>query len=100
MNPIQGLSTARSSLPLPPAGPNAARPDGVDFKQMLMESINDVNSMQLQADKAVESLMTGGDVDPAEVLTAVQKADLGFRLMLQMRNKVMAAYQEIKDIRV
>jgi flagellar hook-basal body complex protein FliE len=44
--------------------------------------------------------MTGGDVDPAAVLTAVQKADLAFRMMMQMRNKVMQAYQEVKDIRI
>ena len=42
--------------------------------------------------------MTGGDVDPASVLTAVEKADLAFRMMLQMRNKVMQVYQEVKDI--
>jgi len=70
------------------------------FKDMLLNSIQDVNTMQQEADKAVETLMTGGDADPAEVLTAVQKADLAFRLMMQMRNKMMQVYQEIKEIRV
>jgi len=56
--------------------------------------------MQQQADKAVETLMTGGEVEPAEVMTAVQKADLAFRMMMQMRNKMMQVYQEVKDIRV
>jgi flagellar hook-basal body complex protein FliE len=70
------------------------------FKDFLLKSINDVNSAQQQADKAVETLMTGGDVDPAAVLTAVEKADLAFRMMMQMRNKVMTTYQEIKDIRI
>ena len=44
--------------------------------------------------------MSGGEVDPAAVMTAVQKADLAFRMMMQMRNKMMAAYQEVKDIRI
>ena len=44
--------------------------------------------------------MTGGDVDPASVLTAVEKADLAFRMMMQMRNKVMQVYQEVRDIRI
>ena len=70
------------------------------FKDMLLDSIQDVNSMQQQADSAVEMMMTGGEVNPAEVLTAVQKADLAFRLMMQMRNKMMQVYQEVKDIRV
>lgn len=79
---------------------NESGADGSSFKNMLLQSINDVNSMQQQADLAVETIMTGGDVDPASVLTAVQKADLAFRMMMQMRNKMMQVYQEIKDIRI
>jgi flagellar hook-basal body complex protein FliE len=70
------------------------------FKNLLLEAIDQVNAMQQGADRAVEQLMTGGDVSPAEVLTAVQKADLSFRMMLQIRNKLVQAYQEIKDIRI
>ena len=44
--------------------------------------------------------MTGGDVNAAEVLTAVQKADLSFRMMTQIRNKLVEAYQEVKEIRI
>ena len=71
-----------------------------DIKAQGLTSIGDVNSMQMQADQAGETLMTGGDADPAAVLTAVQKADLAFRMMMQMRNKVMQVYQEVKDIRI
>jgi flagellar hook-basal body complex protein FliE len=56
--------------------------------------------MQQAADQAVEKLATGGDVNPAEVLTAVQKADIAFRMMMQMRNKIVSAYQEVQNIRV
>lgn len=70
------------------------------FKDLLVESIEHVNTMQQDADAAVETLMTGGDINPAEVLTAVQKADMSFRMMQQVRNKLVQAYQEIKDIRI
>jgi flagellar hook-basal body complex protein FliE len=70
------------------------------FKDFLLEALDQVNAMQQQADQAVEQLMTGGDVNPAEVLTAVQKADLSFRMMLQVRNKLVQAFQEIKEIRI
>ena len=73
---------------------------GDSFKNMLFDSIQQVNSMQLEADQAVEQMFTGGDVNPAEVLTAVQKADLAFRLTMQMRNKLMEVYQEVRDIRI
>jgi flagellar hook-basal body complex protein FliE len=73
---------------------------GPSFKDMLVDSIQEVNTAQLEADKAVENLFTGGDANPAEVLTAVQKADLAFRMMMQVRNKLVQAYQEVKDIRI
>src|SRR5262249_35480295 len=70
--------------------------DGPTFKDYLLDSIKQVNSMQQDADRAVETLFTGGDVNPAEVLTAVQKADLAFRTVMQIRNKLVAAYEEIQ----
>ena len=100
MNTI-GTSPITSPQPPSPGGPVGLQGDKAEsFKDMLLDSIRDVNSMQQNASKAVETLMTGGDADPAEVLTAVQKADLTFRLMMQMRNKMMQVYQEVRDIRV
>lgn len=99
MNSIQSTYVSPSTLL---SSSSTARPEaaGASFKDYLLKSINDVNSMQSQADQAVETMMTGGDADPAAVLTAVQKADLAFRMMMQMRNKVMQVYQEVKDIRI
>jgi flagellar hook-basal body complex protein FliE len=78
----------------------AQQTEGASFKNLLLESINDVNALQQDADRAVEGLFTGEDVNPAEVLTAVQKADLAFRMMMQIRNKLVAAYDEVKNIRI
>lgn len=79
----------------------AAAADGKgSFKDFLLNSINEVNTMQQDANKAVETLATGGDIGPAEVLTAVQKADIAFRLMMQVRNKLISAYQEVQNVRV
>ena len=97
------INSPNLSAPAPIPAAIHAKPQTADagsFKDMLLGSIQDVNQMQQQADQAVETLMTGGEADPAEVLTAVQKADLAFRLMMQMRNKMMQVYQEVKDIRV
>ena len=99
MNPIQNTTTA-AHLQLPQSPPGRTAEEGASFKDFLMKSIGEVNAMQQQADQAVETMMTGGDADPAAVLTAVQKADLAFRMMMQMRNKVMQVYQEVKDIRI
>lgn len=95
------------SLPpiTPPAMPSAevAGKDAAgsaNFTDFFMNALDQVNSMQMQADQAVEQYVTGGPGDPAEVLTAVQKADITFRLMMQIRNKLVQAYQEVKDIRI
>jgi flagellar hook-basal body complex protein FliE len=99
MSTINNISIGQSvTMPSMPAVDG--QKGSASFKNMLVDSIQQVNTMQLQADQAVDTLFTGGDVNPAEVLTAVQKADLAFRLTLQMRNKLMEVYQEIKDIRI
>ena len=100
MNPINSITTCRSALPgQTRRGRRRRRRDG-SFKDFLLDSIHEVNSMQQDADQAVEKLATGGDVNPAEVLTAVQKADVAFRMMMQIRNKMVQAYQEVQNIRV
>jgi flagellar hook-basal body complex protein FliE len=101
MNPINSLGSSSIQQPLAPAKPGVTAADGGDsFKNFLVDSIQNVNAMQQQANRSVESLFTGGDVNPAEVLTAVQKADLAFKMMMQVRNKLVQVYQEVKDVRV
>lgn len=100
MTPILPTGIPPSFTAPAAAGAAPARADQPAFKDFLLESLEHVNTMQHDADRAVEQFMTGGDVDPAEVLTAVQKADLTFRMMLQVRNKLVAAYQEINQIRI
>jgi flagellar hook-basal body complex protein FliE len=97
---ISSIASLPSSLPLTLSGANKPAAAQDSFKDYLLDSIQQVNSMQKEADSAVEKLMTGGDVNPAEVLTAVQKADLAFKMMIQVRNKLQTAYDEIQAIRV
>ena len=101
MTAIQSIQTPLVSPGLAPrsAAPNDAAGQ-TPFKNILLEALDQVNSMQEQADQAVQQLVTGGDVNPAEVLTSLQKADMSFRLMLQIRNKLVQAYQEVNNIRI
>lgn len=99
MNTISGPNLQHVGLGnLPDLGENT--PADSKFKDMLLKSISDVNEMQQDADRAVEAMSVGEDVNPAEVLTAVQKADLAFRMMMQVRNKMVEAFAEIKDLRI
>ena len=80
----------------------AAKPqdNGPGFKNLLQEQIEKVNQLQRDATEAIEDLATGRRDDVESVLIATQKADTAFRLLLQVRNKVLDAYEEVKQIRL
>lgn len=87
----------------PPSSPNSntnAPVEGPSFKDVLMENLQQVNSMQQDAHKAIEDLQAGRRDDPARVMVATEKADMAFRMLQQVRNKMVDAYNEIKDMRV
>lgn len=107
MTPLQSPRLLPMAPPKPPTDPaEQLRGGGVDraagnpFIDLLVGKVTEVNTAQQEADHMVHQMLTGGEVNQAEVLTAVQKADMAFRLMLQMRNKLMAAYQELKQIQI
>ena len=100
MKPIVGIqppSRPASPLASPFGKPEQAQTSsGVDdFANLLLKQVQNVNTMQTDANDMVHSLLTGGDVNEAEVLTAVQKADIAFRMLLQVRNKLIEAYREV-----
>ncbi|QDU55322.1 flagellar hook-basal body protein FliE [Aeoliella mucimassa] len=100
MNSITSTqSTTSMSMPMS-LTKSVGQSNDSSFKDMLVDSIKEVNSMQQEADQAVEALFTGQDINPAEVLSAVQKADMAFRLTMQMRNKAMDVYREIREIQI
>src|SRR5262245_22130375 len=100
MSPITSLPLTPPATPPVPGNQSASGAGGQPFKNILLEALDQVNTMQSQANEDVQQLVTGGDVNPAEVLTTLQKADISFRMMLQIRNKLVQAYQEVNNIRI
>ncbi len=85
----------------PSAMRGAQTPDPTtSFKDVLMKNLEQVNKLQKDAEAAIEDLYTGKRNDVAGVAIAQQKADLAFQALLQVRNKLMDAYEEVKQIRV
>ncbi|HHN46743.1 MAG TPA: flagellar hook-basal body complex protein FliE [Planctomycetes bacterium] len=68
---------------------------GKPFGEFLKDALGEVNSLQVDAEHAVEDLASGRTEDIARVMLAVAKADLAFETMMQIRNKLLEAYQEI-----
>ena len=71
------------------------------FQELLKNSIGSVNQHQQQAQALAQAFETGeGNVDLANVMVAMQKASLSFQTMVQVRNKLVSAYQEIMSMQV
>ncbi len=92
-----------SSSGIKPLGSALTPPSGVQapgFKDALLKNLEQVNAMQKDAQFAIEDLAAGkrGDVDG--VMIAKQKADVAFQMLVQVRNTLMEAYDEVKQIRV
>jgi len=65
-----------------------------------MKQIDQVNRLQQDAEVAIEDVVSGKRDDVDNVLIAKQKEDIAFQMLLQVRNQMMDAYDEIKQIRV
>lgn len=74
--------------------PNQSATPSVNFSDVLMGALKDVNSAQINADDAVQSL-AAGEANIQDTMIALQKADVSMKLMLEVRNKVLEAYQEV-----
>jgi flagellar hook-basal body complex protein FliE len=73
---------------------------GGSFADVLQSSLGEVNEMQQKADAAITALATGEKVSLHETMIAMEQADVSFRLMMQVRNKIVEAYQEILRMQV
>lgn len=70
------------------------------FLDSLKSAIGKVNDTQMEAGRAVDALMTGETQDLHRTMVALQQADVSFQLMMQIRNKLVAAYEEIQRMQM
>ena len=88
---VPGISPP-TLAPRPAASGNSA--GGPSFLESLEKAVNEVNEAQKTADAKTIGLQTG-NASLHETLIAVEKADISFRLLMQVRNKVLEAYKEV-----
>jgi len=87
--PIRSSDFPQADAPLGKSKP------GSGFGDALRDAVSEVDTLNLEAGYKVSSLVEGNGADVHEAMIAVEKADLSFQLMLQVRNKVVQAYQQI-----
>jgi flagellar hook-basal body complex protein FliE len=88
---IAGIGGATTGGPVAAAN----RSGGAGFGETLRQALAQVSELQEAADASVQQFSLGQTRDVAGTLIAVEKANLGFQLALQIRNKLLEAYQEI-----
>ncbi len=97
-----GIQSIRSGVAgaLGATRPQTGRPLGDDFASALKQQLEAVSRMQSEADQNVQRLVTGETQNLTEVFTATRKAQVAFSLMMEIRNKLVDAYQELQNLRV
>jgi flagellar hook-basal body complex protein FliE len=84
----------------PEAAPAGGVGAGQKFGEVLKNSLAEASRLQADADKAVESLGTAKPATVAEIMTAMDKAKLAFDMLLQIRNKLLDAYNDVRQMRI
>jgi len=74
--------------------------EGQKFSSFLHEAIEDINKLQINAEETIAKVQLDNRASIHEAMIALEKADISFRAMMQVRNKIMDAYQEIMRTQV
>jgi flagellar hook-basal body complex protein FliE len=97
MAPIAPISIPQFIAPV--ALPGVAKPE-TSFHQVLASTISQVAQSRAAADAAVSNYLAGGSQELHSTILATQNASLNFDLLLQVRNKVVSAYDEIMKMQI
>lgn len=65
------------------------------FQDMLADAVGEVQRLQTEADSTIRQLVAGEITDVAEAMVAVERADIAFQTMMAVRNRIVAAYEEV-----
>jgi flagellar hook-basal body complex protein FliE len=91
---ITGLNAGQDFSRLKPG----AKETGSAFDSVMQEAIGKISEIQNDAEKAVKDLASGGDV--TQSIVTMQKAEMSFQMMVEIRNKLLSAYEEVMRMQV
>ena len=83
-----------------PLAPTATQPTSDSFASMLGKMVSDVNTEQAASTQAVSALQGGQNIPLHQAVIAMEEANVSFQLMVEVRNRLMDAYQEIMRMQV
>jgi flagellar hook-basal body complex protein FliE len=91
--PITSIPPLAAIPALTPVSPS--QPSGAGFGSVLADAIGRVDQFQQNAGSSIAKFLSGEDEEVHKVALATQQASISFDLFLQVRNKVVSAYQEV-----
>src|SRR5437762_2899853 len=94
LNPVKGADDGAAKIAQGPAGAANA------FSQLLNDAVGNIDKLQKTADSNIKKLATGQPVDLHDVTISMEQSNLSFQLGMQVRNKILDAYQEIMRMQV
>ena len=99
-SPISSLGSIGniSELPKLSSLQPSSNDEGGGFRGVLKNALDQVNVLHGGAEQQIGTLLKGGSTDMSSVMVAVEKADVAFQLMMQVRNKIVSAYQDIEKM--
>lgn len=98
---IQAVNSLPNISPAPQPASEISGPTGGDgFSSLVKDAVESIDSTQKQADKEIAKAVTGESPDIHKTIIALQTAELKFQLGLQVRNKLVGAYEEIMRMQV
>ena len=99
INPTSGVGSSAFS-PIASRFKTQQQPEKAGFGQVLKNFVSNVNADQKVSSEAITNLLTGKTNDILPVVSAVAKADMSFKLLMGVRNKVIEAYKQTMNMQV
>ena len=97
--PVQLLPHVAPLAPLPSSGSSGGQA-GPSFQSALQDAVGRVEQFQQGSQSAIDRFLSGEDVEVHKIALAVEQTQMAFDLFLQVRNKVIAAYQEVMKMQM
>jgi flagellar hook-basal body complex protein FliE len=96
---VSGIPSIATGLSTGVTGTANGQAPASSFADVFQSAVSDVDTLQNSADQQVANLLHGtGNADVGGTMVSVEKADVAFQLMMQVRNKVVSAYQEMEKM--
>lgn len=96
---VQGVNLINSTIASPVKNVNNLN-ENINFKEVLLDALNNVNTLEQESAKMTEDFIAGRTDDIHSVLIASEKATISLQFIMEVRNKVMEAYQEIMRMQI